>query len=58
MARFTFTKNFDYRPAPGVVIAFKAGHTYPNVRRECVDQAIGANAGREDKAPRRRSASA
>ncbi len=41
MAQVTFTEKFDYRPLPGVVIAYKAGWS-GTVKRECADQAVAA----------------
>lgn len=41
MARVRFTADFDYRPLPGVVIAYKAGME-ETVKRECCTQAVAA----------------
>lgn len=47
MARVKFSANMDYRPkgAPGVVIAYKAGKTYPRVKEEAATQAEFEGAG-------------
>jgi hypothetical protein len=42
MARVRFSRPFDYKPKPGVIVAYKAA-AY-TVRRECADQAIAEGA--------------
>lgn len=57
MAKVSFFENFDFYPlwpSKSVLIAYKAGQTYENVRREAADQAVAAGLAREDKGPRRR----
>lgn len=60
MARVTFHERFDYRPRPGVVVAYKPG-SY-TVRRDCADQAIAKGVAAEidppARAPRRRGKAA
>ncbi|CAN7430967.1 hypothetical protein LJR251_002747 [Rhizobium rhizogenes] len=41
MARVRFTADFDYKPTPGITIAYKAGMQLL-VKRDCADQAIAA----------------
>lgn len=37
-------QDYDHRPREGVVVAFKAGKTYPNVKRAWADAAIAHGA--------------
>lgn len=53
MARVYFMRNFDYKPTPQRLYAYKAGQEY-TVKRECADQAIAGGYGVEEKPPRRR----
>lgn len=57
MARVTFTADFDYKPTPRVLFAYKAGDI-KTVKRDCADAAIAAGRAVEVKAPRRRSPAA
>lgn len=52
MARARFTADFDYRPTQQVVIAYRAGNEYGNMKREAVDQAVAAGKAVEIKAAR------
>lgn len=54
MARVTFIRNFDYKPTPRVLYAYRAGES-KTVKRECADLAIARGAAIEDKPPSRRS---
>lgn len=60
MARVKFTQNYDYRPsgAPGVTIAYKAGKSYSNVKREAADLAVMLGKGEELRPPASQEAGA
>jgi hypothetical protein len=57
MARVTFTQDFDYKPTPRLLYAYKAGSTC-TVKRECADAAIAAGKAFERKPPSRRKPAA
>lgn len=40
MAHVRFLEDFDYQPKPNITIAYLAGRTYHNVRRECMEKAV------------------
>lgn len=53
MPRIRFTADFDYKPVPGVTIAYRAGMERL-VKRDCADQAV--KAGKAERASLRRKA--
>lgn len=45
MAKFIFSRDYDYKPQPSVTIAYKAGPNIVTVRKECAERAAAGGYG-------------